>query len=70
MKSKTPKETAKENAEVCALIYQKLTNYNIEIFKLKKQLNLDVFEICDNAKVNENHIRQVLGMPRTQTKRL
>ena len=69
MTNKTLRQVATENEKVCKLIEAKLSACNNEIFNLKRQLNLDVYEICKAEKVNENQIRQIVGMKRSQTNR-
>ena len=61
MKSK--KETAEANAKVCDVVAAKFKAFNIQKKMLIQKLNAEVFDICEKEKVNEKHIRLIVGMP-------
>ena len=63
MKTKTPKATAEQISKVCELVHAKFTTYKKAKNDLTKQLNDEVFEICEREKMSEKHIRLVLDMP-------
>ena len=63
MINKTLKRVATENEKVCKLVEAKFKSFNIEKKWLIQKLNDEVFELCEKEKVNEKHIRLIVGMP-------
>jgi hypothetical protein len=63
MINKTLKRVSTENEKVCQLVEAKFKAFNIEKRLLIQKLNDEVFELCEKEKVNEKHIRLIVGMP-------